>query len=551
MSVGLALISGGTVRGQLSPGDLSHAHASLEGVQNCTKCHGSGRQLVPDKCLTCHSAIKQELADRTGMHGTQEYKECQSCHVEHQGREFNLIYWKDGEAKFDHSLTGYRLSGKHDTLACRSCHVEKFVTVRAALEQDKTTLSKTYLGLDTGCANCHADEHRGQFAAACQTCHVTAGWKPASGFDHAKSSYPLIGKHQTVTCDKCHVTLVDTKIAGDKGYSQFVAIRHDQCTDCHKDAHQGKLGPNCTSCHSPTDWHAVNQANFDHSKTRYPLEGKHIAVKCDRCHLPGRKSGDLKFAACRDCHSDFHKSAFADRPLKGACEECHTVAGYTPSRFLMAQHDSTKFALKAAHRAVPCIACHTRTVSEDNQVSYRFAFTSMQCLACHKDPHNGEVKKYVDERGCEYCHNDNSWALVKFDHGVTKFALDGKHAAVPCGKCHTSEAKGKVQAKLTFVGASTKCQDCHKDIHRGQFAIENSVTDCARCHTPNAWAGAEKFDHSTSRFKLDGAHKGVACQKCHRPTVIDEQPFVAYKPLDTACAACHDASVLNGKVKKS
>jgi hypothetical protein len=109
MAVGLALIAGGSVRAQISPGDLSNPHASLEGVQNCTKCHGSGRQLVPDKCLECHTVIKAEMADKSGLHGSQNYAECQACHVEHQGREFELVYWKDGQDKFDHALTGYKL----------------------------------------------------------------------------------------------------------------------------------------------------------------------------------------------------------------------------------------------------------------------------------------------------------------------------------------------------------------------------------------------------------------------------------------------------------
>jgi hypothetical protein len=219
----------------------------------------------------------------------------------------------------------------------------------------------------------------------------------------------------------------------------------------------------------------------------------------------------------------------------------------------MAQHDQTSYPLKESHRAVPCIACHTRTVAADGLISYQFSFKSTRCLVCHKDPHHGEVKKYVDDKGCEFCHNEASWSKVSFDHGATKFPLDGKHASVTCIKCHHTGQSATADSKVTFAGAAQACQDCHKDIHRGQFAAaEKAVTECAKCHTPKNWVPAEKFDHNTvSRFKLDGAHKGVACVKCHRPTVVDGLNFVAYKPLDTACAACHDASMLNGKGKKS
>ncbi len=362
----------------------------------------------------------------------------------------------------------------------------------------------------------------------------------------------MTGKHVDVLCAKCHPTLTDNRPDSTKAYLKLVSINHDACTDCHSDVHKGKLGTNCQNCHSTAGWHVTNTAQFDHSKTRYPLEGKHVAVACDKCHSPGNVKMQLKFAACRDCHSDFHKGAFAQRPQQGACEECHTVAGYTPARFLMSQHDQTRYPLKGAHRAIPCVACHTRTVSADQAVSYEFKFTSVACLACHKDPHRGEVNKYVSQKGCEFCHMEDSWKQVSFDHNLSDFHLEGKHAAVACGKCHSGQMAGQNTLVLTFVGASKLCQDCHKDIHRGQFAsADSSSTDCSRCHSSQSWK-AEKFNHNvSSRFKLDGAHINVPCEKCHHPTVIDNESFVAYKPLDTACAACHGATKVMEKEKKS
>ena len=83
------------------------------------------------------------------------------------------MYWgKPGRAAFDHALTGHALAGKHARLACDQCH--------------KT---RSFLGAVTECASCHRDEHRGQFAGrACTSCHGEQAWKPAPGFDHAKTS---------------------------------------------------------------------------------------------------------------------------------------------------------------------------------------------------------------------------------------------------------------------------------------------------------------------------------------------------------------------------
>ena len=46
---------------QISPGDLSKAHASLEGVSNCTKCHTVGKKVTSEKCLDCHKEINLSI----------------------------------------------------------------------------------------------------------------------------------------------------------------------------------------------------------------------------------------------------------------------------------------------------------------------------------------------------------------------------------------------------------------------------------------------------------------------------------------------------------
>lgn len=537
--------------GQLSPGDLQHSHAFLDGVENCTKCHGTDRSLAADKCLACHSAVGQERQSGAGLHGHAEYGQCQKCHVEHQGRTYDLIWWEHGQKGFDHALTGYPLVGKHSSVECRACHQSKFVVIRDKLTIDKRNLDATFQGLSSNCVSCHFDEHRGQVSRTCTDCHNETAWKPAAGFNHGKAKFILTGKHAVVLCAKCHKTVIDNATPDNKGYLQFTGIAHDRCLDCHDDAHKGKLGSNCESCHNSSGWGVTNKANFDHSKTRYPLEGKHLAVACDKCHAPGKARDALKFGACRDCHSDFHKGQLADRSSKGACEECHSVSGYSPARFAIARHDSTDYPLRGAHKAVPCNLCHG-----PKDGVYVFKFASVRCLVCHTDPHHGELNTFVNDKGCEFCHSDARWADVQFDHSKTKFALDGKHAAVACRACHHSDDPSG--AKLTFVGAKTICADCHADPHRGQFASVptsesggNGPTDCLRCHTPQNWKAA-LFDHNTqARFKLDGAHQKVPCQRCHKPTGTGADQYVLYKPLGTSCASCHNATIPTGEKGKS
>ncbi len=540
-----------SIRAQLSPGELHESHAFLEGVENCSQCHGTDRKLAADRCLICHTIIKEELGAHSGLHGGQGYKECQTCHVEHQGRKVDLIYWKSGQKNLDHAQTGFALIGKHAAVECRSCHLEKFIKDRAPLARDKVTLSRTFLGLDTACVSCHVDEHRGQVALTCGQCHNSVSWKPAPGFDHSKTKYALTGKHVNILCAKCHPSIIDSSTERHQSYLKLTPIPHDQCTACHADAHKGKLGDNCSNCHTPEGWHVTDAAKFDHRRTRYPLEGKHAAVTCNKCHSPGKAKTDLRFGTCRDCHTDFHQNAFAKRTSKGACEECHSVAGYSPARFLLVQHDSTDYPLRGAHRAVPCVACHKTSSASTQAAQYQFRFVSTKCLDCHRDPHHGEVKKYVKDKGCEFCHVDQSWTQVTFDHDLAPFHLEGKHRSVTCAKCHTVPAKNNGDSTLTFAGPVRQCQNCHEDVHRGQLAAAGAKkTECKSCHTAENWRNAT-FDHNRSaRFKLEGAHKNVPCQKCHRPTVVNGKTFVAYKPLDITCASCHGASSALDKEKR-
>lgn len=104
----------------LSPGPLSHAHANIDGDNNCSKCHESGKQVVARLCLDCHKDLASELAANRGLHGKQ-YKSqaCETCHVEHLGRGTKLIRWPNGAMeKLDHALTGYVLEGGHKKPSC-------------------------------------------------------------------------------------------------------------------------------------------------------------------------------------------------------------------------------------------------------------------------------------------------------------------------------------------------------------------------------------------------------------------------------------------------
>ena len=535
---------------QLSPGELHKAHASLEGVENCTRCHDRDRKQVSAKCLECHVMVAQSLNNMTGLHGRQKYSACELCHVEHHDRDYELLYWPQTEQSFDHNLTGYPLQGGHARLECRRCHRAANLPAIASLAEPKKDPDRTYMGLSVVCKSCHFDEHRGQFTAPCEQCHTTERWTAAPGFDHNKTKYPLLGKHQQVPCAKCHRVISDPVTMRDTSYVEFANLRFDNCTACHKDVHQEKLGRDCAKCHTADGWNTVNQKQFDHQRTRYPLEGRHATVRCEKCHTPGRPHTGLAFKHCEDCHKDHHEGEFAKQRANRDCDECHSLNGFLPSFYSLAKHDSTRYPLRGAHGAIACLSCHPSAKVSPPLGQARFLFDSFRCAACHRDPHGEAIRQLADStrtQGCELCHIDNDWKTMVFNHERTAFGLTGKHANGSCRGCHHGADTTATPAVFVFHGTPGDCAACHTDIHQGQLAEASPAegvkptTKCDRCHSTQNWK-AERFVHDLhSQFRLEGGHRRVPCAGCHPKTIAAGVSVTKFKPIATACKACHGA----------
>lgn len=540
------------VAGQLiSPGKLASAHAAYEGVSNCTSCHKLGQRGVDaGRCLDCHAPLKARIERRQGYHGRLDDTACGTCHKDHYGRDFAIVRFDT--TRFDHAEAGYVLRGAHRATSCRSCHKASLLADRAVIEFQARAgaLDRTFLGLATICAGCHESDnpHGGQFGtAACADCHAESDWKPKPGFDHARTRYPLTGRHVGVACASCH----KPQAAGVP--IPFRGLGFGQCSSCHADPHAGRLGSACSSCHATRGWQPESadsfEATFDHSRTGFPLVGVHASAACASCHRAGasasvtvslafpRAGGTRTYPvpaheSCASCHADVHAGDLPRRGATGACTDCHGQEGWTPSRFDPFRHASeTRFPLEGAHLAVPCADCHTEPA---RQGSHAFARADLECASCHAgdDPHGGQFRVDGMPTACSACHTVDAWTLPGFDHSATRFALDGRHATIPCGACHKADDP---TAPVPWRGLSTACASCHTDVHRAQFEPRT----CDSCHDTSAFHLAS-FNHGTTRFPLDGAHATVACAACHATeTAPDGTPFVRFRPLDTRCAACH------------
>lgn len=517
---------------QFSPGPLIRGHEKLEGMSHCTDCHEVGKEISGVKCLACHTEIKKELTAKRGYHFAVSEKNCVACHKDHLGKDAQITLVD--RVRFDHSKTGFTLTGKHASKKCEDCHTARFIKVAEIAKKGR----KTSLGLNSACVSCHEDVHRGTVGTECNSCHVTTAWKPAPLFDHSRTEFALLGKHRDVGCDKCHnvaTTGIDPKmpILATKSFAD--------CTPCHASPHNVKFSSQlCGSCHVPTGWRDVREARFNHDITGFRLLGKHALVKCEKCHkpskrIPGGRVLKMPHDKCTDCHEDHHQGEFWVK-YSNDCAKCHTVDGYSPSTFTLARHDESRFVLTGAHTAVPCGRCHNASDGERSV----YHFISLKCETCHKDQHGGQFKTVMGEVNCAKCHSTTDWKAVSFDHSVTSFALAGKHSAVSCSSCHKSDRKSVM---VKYKGAPTKCESCHDDPHAKQFAVRGS-TNCIPCHTPNGWT-LLVFDHEKqSTFSLTGGHKKVPCRSCHRTEAMGGKMVVRYKPLSGKCESCHSGKEL-------
>jgi hypothetical protein len=533
---------------QISPGPLSRAHQSLNGTTSCTSCHKFGGQAAL-KCLECHTEIATRLTTHKGLHATYNIpagssQECARCHSEHNGEDFPLIKWDI--KTFDHKQTGYILEGKHAGLTCNRCHTPAHISAQERPTIKIKDLARTYLGVSTACATCHQDPHNGRLGQTCQSCHNFEDWKAigVGQFDHGKTRYPLTGLHAQVQCAKCHTPGPDNK-------PRYTGIPFSQCSDCHKDPHKGSFTQTCQSCHNTSGWKkislgAVNE-RFDHSKTKFPLEGKHSSVDCAQCHANGDFKKPLAFQKCMDCHKpDPHSGQFTKRPGGGECASCHNVDGWKPSTFTVKEHATSAYPLQGGHARVECTQCH---VPKGKDTLFKIKFAA--CTDCHSDRHAGQFAAAPYLNACDRCHNlegykPSTFTLAK--HKETHFLLTGGHIAVPCADCHKESAEFQPKPAVMYHWKNLNCTSCHADPHKGQFKermlrarADGTTAGCEACHSTKAWKELSKFDHGQTSFPLVGAHRATACMDCHKPPNLETKLLnVDFKTAPTRCEDCHE-----------
>ena len=157
-----------------------------------------------------------------------------------------------------------------------------------------------------------------------------------------------------------------------------------------------------------------------------------------------------------------------------------------------------------------CLACHTAIKSRMDEGRGYHASEEVDgktCASCHSEHHGRDYQPVFWPDG-----RDN------FDHALTGYPLEGKHGDEKCDDCHAARFQQtarfgddeNIDRDRTLLGLDKNCVTCHVDEHRDQL-----TDDCLKCHTMDGWKPATGFNHDNAKYRLDGKHTDVTCEKCH------------------------------------
>jgi len=524
-------------------------HQVRDYPQNCDRCHSEfgwtpitwNHEGVTSGCSECHTYDYTQTQDPNHV-ASNFGTSCEVCH--------SVGAWSP--AAYNHDLTGFPLTGAHQSLSCESCHVDNQFT-----------------GISADCAS--------------SGCHLTT-YNQTTSPNHTLKGYP------PEDCALCHNTVSFSPSIFQHGSTQEV------CATCHMDEYNNTQAPdhaangystNCEVCHGTAAW---TPSTVDHDQTGFPLVGRHASVDCASCHVNNVFAGTPTDCAASGCHlSVWANTTDPNHEDRGwsadLCEQCHSPVGWTPSIWshegvtqgcenCHAQDVPSAASSAPDHSQFPpnCEMCHNAGAWLPSHFDHSDQLTGFALIGQHYDP---------EGQNCSQCHVNNQWTGIPNtceasgchaenysntqnpDHSTRVWPAD------QCEDCHTPE--GWTPSIWVHAGVTSGCGPCHQ-------ADFNATTDpphvsnnfpqtCETCHNVSAWTPAE-FDHSAAQtgFALTGAHTSLDCSTCHADgydppaqprtcAAVDchlndynntDNPNHAAAGFPLDCTACHSTSTWEG-----
>ncbi|MCF7805022.1 MAG: hypothetical protein K9N46_06580 [Candidatus Marinimicrobia bacterium] len=401
---------------------LTGSHVS----ETCLSCHAGNTFGIQSTCYSCHQTEYESTTGSEFDHPAQSIPvSCETCH--------NTTSWSD--ATFDHDQTDFPLTGAHTSLACINCHDGTWIDYSPPP--------------GTTCYTCHQQDYEDEpihteqgFGTNCLECHTTSTFEGAE-FDHIAYFPIYTGTHQGRwdNCSTCHTDPEDRTV-----FTCITGGCHDNETELNQEhQEEGVSGYTyqsdaCYACH-PT---GESDDSFDHTATGFPLDGQHLPLQCNACHINNDFQTPLN-SECTACHTDTYNQtsnpSHSDSGFSDLCESCHSTAGFLPADWSHA--DETGFALSGTHASQGCNDCHATSEWSGYQV------VSVTCATCHQDDYDATISPNHADAGfsiaCTDCHSSFSqWPGATFDHDSQYFPIySGEHRnewTTCTAECHIDES---------------------------------------------------------------------------------------------------------------
>ena len=236
-------------------------------------------------------------------------------------------------------------------------------------------------------------------------------------------------------------------------------------------------GTRCEACHTAATWTSVT---FDHSRTGFPLLGRHVGVRCSACHVTRDFKAPLP-TTCNACHRDVHEGELGTR-----CATCHD-SGSWQSSFTADAHRRSNFPLTGRHALMPCEECHLQ------QRDRGFARAALECIACHRLDYARTAMAGIDHAAagfgtnCRDCHSPSNFRGARFPaHDACFQIAPGPHSGIACLGCHTTPPPiGLVTgACSTNTASCTRCHTCPnmQPKHTDVSGFQCKDRKCYECH---------------------------------------------------------------------
>ena len=328
----------------------------------------------------------------------------------------------------------------------------------------------------------------------------------------------------------------------------------------------------------------VDYSKFDHMTTGFPLDGQHLNLRCEQCHLNGIFEGTPR--QCSQCHIQGNPRSAVFMPTNHIptpqpCDSCHTTNTFQGTHFAHSNvmpgtcaqcHNNINAVGKGPNHVVtsaPCDQCHTTVSFAGGFAAFPPGHipTTQACALCHAAGYSMQLTQMVHagiSGGCTTCHAADApatapitftmqavqtWpappltvqltptsqnyhlpATSTLSHFTINESCDVCHATPVTPMAPTAQAAGFAAGKMTHTGITGGCANCHADGQGPFVGVTGLVLESTKgSHMPINGTGCENCHKSTTTpggfAGTTMVHTGLNglsnCASCHENNAAD------------------------------